>query len=375
MEKPENQPIKANPDNTAETGARLNIFQERNPFDDRTGNINPNEKRRPATEKEIKKMDNDLIQLGQLFEESDNSWHIDGALNISILKGEYIGIHKDVDISLEATELAETDSHLEQRGYGFFLSYSEDGTKPEDDPNHRKKHTMQRINFTDGDIMPEGTHLMLAAIDEDGNILEGQSLNFVDVHVIERNADGKPIGHHGVELPSEWFVSKDYNFKGQKIKMSHPAKVAYYKFHEQRSYDTDDIKALVETGSLSIEDIGEIAQIFEKEFSNRQKQFETVIKDLLQKTKPGMSVEEVFNVLTQHPVIAEKIKYIESSIRELAKAIADSEEMSPAKIMEQALAIFKVQESFDSKRAEIDAIRKMIIDQVELEKLRGNIEQ
>ncbi|PLX24571.1 hypothetical protein C0580_04710 [Candidatus Parcubacteria bacterium] len=369
MEKPENQPIKANPDNAEETGARLNIFQKRDPFDDFMEHIDQEAERRAPTEIEIEAMDRNLIQLGQIFENTNNNWHIDGALNISILKGEYIGIHKDVDISLEAAELADTDQHIEEMGYGFFLSY------PEDDSDRSKGHVMQRINFASGEQIEEGKHLMLAAIDEGGNILEGQSLNFVDVHVIERNAEGKPIGSTGVELPEEWFVGQERDFKGQEIKISHPAKVAYYKLHSERSYDKTDLEALAKTGTLSIEDVEEIAQIFEQEFSNRQNQFEAVIKDLLQKTKPGMSVEEVFNVLTQHPVIAEKIKYIESSIRAFAQAIADSEEMSPANIMEQALAIFKVQESFDSKRAEIDAIRKMIIDQVKLEKLRGNIEQ
>lgn len=369
MEKPENKPVDTTQNNVLETGARLNVFQKRDPFDDFMEHIDQEAERRAPTEAEKETMDQNLIQLGKIFEKTNNNWHIDGALNISILKGEYIGIHKDVDISLEAAELADTDQHVEEMGYGFFLSY------PEDDSDRSKGHVMQRINFADGEQMAEGKHLMLAAIDEDGNILEGQSLNFVDVHIIERNAEGKPIGSTGVELPEEWFVGQEHDFKGQKINISHPAKVAYYKLHSERSYDKTDLEALAKTGTLSIEDVEEIAQIFEQEFANRQNQFETVIKDLLQKIKPGMAFEDVFKALSEHPVIAEKIKYIEPSIRAFAQAIADSEEMSVEQIIGQALAIFKVQESFDSKRAEIDAIRTILADQAKLKEIRGGLEK
>ncbi len=270
---------------------------------------------------------------------------------------------------MEASELAQTDQHIEQEGYGFFLSY------PEDESDLSKGHVMERVNFAQGSQITESKHLMLAAIDEAGNIQEGEALNFVDVHIISRDNEGRPIGSTGVELPEEWFVGQSHEFKGQEIKISHPAKVAYYKLHSERSYDKTDLEALAQTGSLSIEDVEEIAQIFEQEFSNGRKQFETVIEELLQKIKPGMPAEEVFDTLAQHPVIAEKIKYIEDSIRQLSQAIAESEEISLEQIMTQALSIFKVQESFDDKRAEINGIRKILEDKAKLENIRGEIQE
>ncbi len=69
------------------------MFQERDPFDDFLEHIDQNAERREPTSEEKTRMDNNLIKLGQIFSDSNLNWQLDGALNISLMKGEYIGIH------------------------------------------------------------------------------------------------------------------------------------------------------------------------------------------------------------------------------------------------------------------------------------------
>lgn len=114
-------------------------FQERDPFDDFMEHIDQNAERRAPTPEEKQRMDANLIKLGKVFEGSDIKWHIDGALTISLIKGEYIGIHKDVDISIEQGELEKVDGQLERSGYGLFLSYQKDPNEP------RGKKIMERV--------------------------------------------------------------------------------------------------------------------------------------------------------------------------------------------------------------------------------------
>ncbi len=98
-------------------------YQELGSFDYFMANIDKNEERRTPTPEEKERMDASLVQLGKIFGSSNTRWHIDGALNISLMKGEYIGIHKDVDISIEKDEIEKVDGQLARNGYGLFLSY------------------------------------------------------------------------------------------------------------------------------------------------------------------------------------------------------------------------------------------------------------
>ncbi len=67
MEKPVDKSIKIDPVNVTETGARLNVFQKRDPFDDFMEHIDQDAERRSPTEAEIEKMDKNMIHLGKIL--------------------------------------------------------------------------------------------------------------------------------------------------------------------------------------------------------------------------------------------------------------------------------------------------------------------
>ena len=82
--------------------------------------LDKNFKRIPPTPEQTQEMDQRLSELSKLFEGSGLRWHLDGAINISAMRGDYIGYHKDVDISIEKEDLAALESWLLKKGYAFF---------------------------------------------------------------------------------------------------------------------------------------------------------------------------------------------------------------------------------------------------------------
>src|SRR3989339_1690313 len=75
-------------------------------------NVDEDAKRKEATPEQAKEMDKRMAELGVAFAGSKLNWHLDGALNISLLAGKYIGYHKDVDVSVEQGELAQLEAQL-----------------------------------------------------------------------------------------------------------------------------------------------------------------------------------------------------------------------------------------------------------------------
>lgn len=235
-------------------------YQRREPFPDFMEHVDENMMRRAPTPEEKAQMDANIIQLGKLFEGTDAKWHIDGALNISLLKGEYIGIHKDIDVSVEEVDLEKFEKHLATSGYGLFLTYPSNTKQPEGE------HMYERVSGKDFLGGRKGG-LMICAVDESGDIQEQnvKPLNFIDVHPIRRNESGSPLGWGNTELPNKWFEAKNTTFQGQQINLSHPAKVAYFKLHQGRPYDLEDLRTLTETGKLTSNDVDDIERTIMRE--------------------------------------------------------------------------------------------------------------
>lgn len=114
-------------------------FQEENPFWEEEGiSLSENDiERRLCTKKEKEDLDKSIEQLGNLFADADFYWQLDGALNISLYRGEYIGVHKDIDLSIDFRDLEKIEPFLNQKGFGLFLS---SGSRPE------KKRVFERID-------------------------------------------------------------------------------------------------------------------------------------------------------------------------------------------------------------------------------------
>lgn len=338
----------------SETRAKFAV-QERDPFDDFMEHIDQNDERRPPTQEEKERMDDSLIQLGKIFEGSDVRWHLDGAMNISLMKGEYIGIHKDTDVSIELNELEELDGHLERKGYGLFLSYPKNPEQPD------SKKIMKRVGASNFKETPT-EHPMIVAIDEQSKIREGGHLNFIDTHIVKRDENNSPVGWGEVALPKKWFEGQPIDFQSQEINISHPAKVAYFKLHGTRSYDRTDLKVLAETGKVSMEDVNEIEETFEKEFNSRKQGAEKLLKEVSNKIQSDMSADQIFEIFAKEPLVADKIQYLKESLNKLAKAIEASPDKSFEQIKKIAFETLNIDESFDEQRKKIEELRQWVND-------------
>lgn len=333
-------------------GERLDL-QECDPFDDFLEHIDQNAERRPPTVKEREKMDANLDKLGKIFEGSHIKWHIDGALNISLLKGQYIGIHKDIDISVEQAELVEVQELLRKKGYGFFLSYPKDPDRP------KGAKIMERVDSR-GLSEAQSRHLMLAAIDEGGKIQKAETLNFVDVHLIKRDEEGNPTGWGGVKLPSKWFEAHPINFHGREVHLSHPAKVAYFKLHGKRAYDRTDLKALTETRTLTAEDVGDIRQILEQETLAYEREARKLLARVAAKLTPDMSAGDIFRVFVQEPVIAQELGKIRELLETLSQTLEKASDKSRGATIQSAFEIFNFKMSVEDMRNKLEELARWV---------------
>lgn len=287
-------------------------IQAFDPFDDFPEDMDENSERRLATDKEKEQMDKNLITLGKIFKNCNTNWHLDGALNISLLNKEYIGVHKDIDISIEKDELEKTETQLEKNGYAFFLSHRDSSGK----------NVMERINAKNS-ADDNFKNLMIAKIDKDGKILNEESLNFIDTHLIKRNEQGTPIGYAGIELPKKWLEAKPIDFNGEKINLSQPAKVLYFKIHCPRKYDQTDLYSFIEKNNLSSTDIDEVEKILNNETMAREKLVKETFDEVSEKIKNGMDKNQIFSIMLENKNIKNAAQKNEEQIKQLAEDIAN----------------------------------------------------
>lgn len=290
-------------------------FQERDPFEDFLDHPEHGGQRREASGAERASMDASLKKLARIFSNVPDGWQVDGALNISFIVGDYIGVHKDVDISIDPEKIEHIERELRNNGYGLFLSY------PKDKKNFRGVKIMERVrhnSFT----TEQAEHLMIAAIDQSGKILNQGDLNFIDVHLVRRNEQGAAVGFGGVPLPSVWQYPRHYSFHGTTIVGSHPARVAYYKLHDARAYDSHDLQLLAESGVLSVEDANDIERVCGSEILDREMMVREWIRGVLKNRKQG---ESVYELMITDPRVAVNLDRLEQPLRALAKDIASGE--------------------------------------------------
>lgn len=311
------------------------LVQERDAFAEFTAHIDEKDERRPETESERAEMDARLEQLGDLFAGAPVRWHLDGAQNISLLnmslRGEgYIGVHKDVDVSVERDELEQLEIALREKGYAFMLSYKKDPT------DARSPGFMRRIGGRAAATHEDAReHLMIVRIDEHGRIREDEGsqypLNFLDVHIVDRNAGGKPVGFGGAELPDAWFTPQPQEFHGRTINRSHPAKVAYYKLFQERAYDRTDCKKLMETGALTTDDVETIAAKVEEGIAGRIAKANAIVSRACERIAPDSNAEAIANAFLSDPEIAGRRAVYTEQIRAFAERVAAGE-CSPERI-------------------------------------------
>lgn len=342
-------------------------FQERPQFlDESVTEQDKGDVRRTPTPEERETIDKNIKKLGKIFESSDVRWQLDGALNISLMKGDYIGVHKDVDLGIESDDLEKLDDQLGRNGYGLFLS-----TEHPTDPTKRQ---MERVDAQQFREAPEA-HLMIAAIDEQGKIKENETLNYVDVHLVKRDEQGNPLGHGEIKLPSKWYESQPKNYQGAEINLSHPTKVAYFKIHGIRPFDATDLRTLAEIGNLTIEDVDDVGQVLEQEFLQRRQAAETILNRVTANITPETTADRIYDAFTNEPMIAERLqrdKSVKEILMELAKRISETDR-SPEQVKQLSFQIFNIEKSFDDQRKKVADLRRWVEDGIKLKELRGSL--
>ena len=324
--------------------------------------------RRAPTSEDRTMMDSSIGKLGKVFAGSDVGWQLDGALNISLMKGEYIGVHKDVDLSIESSDLEKLDDQLGRNDYGLFLSseHLTDSTKRQ----------MERVGAEQFREAPEA-HLMIAAIDEQGKIREGEAFNYIGVHLVKRDDTGAPLGHSGVQLPGRWYEPQLKMYQGEMINLSHPAKVAYYKLLGTRPFDVTDLQWLAAIGDLTTDDVDEIGQVFEREFALKRQMAEGFLKKIASNITSDMSADAIYDVFVNEPLVAEKMKRDVSvgiMLKELASTVSKTDR-SPEIIQEHLFRIFNAEKAFDAQRTRVKNLRSWVTDAVKLKELRDVLDR
>ena len=325
-------------------------------------NINENHERKPATAEQIEDMDKRLSELGNLFKDSDINWHLDGALNISLMNEKYIGNHKDVDLSVDEKDLEKLETQLLKNGYGLFLSQAEDDGK---------EKIMRRVGYK---YFKESVtdHPLIAAIDKNGKIIDGKALNYVDTHIMERNSEGSPLGVSGVVMPKKWAQPYPIDYKEQKINLSHPGKVLYYKLHQGRDYDITDIQRLVETGKLNEEDINDVEKVYENEFFTNKELAYQIFEKVEKELNSNVDEDKIFGALMKQPKFNEK-EEMRDSFKSLAKTIFESKDWSAETMVNVAVKQFGFEERNNQKREELSRIKQGVADTQKLKEIRSQL--
>lgn len=351
-------------------------FQERAPFADETGKMfSESPERKQPTAEDRRRMDQDMADLSRMTAGSDARWSIDGARNISLMNGDYIGVHKDVDISIDKDDLAKLDASLSRAGYGLFMGSRKDS----DDPLSPK--ILERMGAAELAGDNTGRDVSIMAIDEKGKLREVTGLNSVDVHIVRRDAEGYPIGPGGNRLPKEWFEPQKMKYQGHELNISHPANVAYFKLRqgrpytaEDRPYDSLDLKLMIDSGSLSGENIEDVAQVYEQEMSDRQNVVEGMADEIAARLRPEMTAMELARAVTENPVVAGRISdAADPRIQKLVEMISDPSARTPERLKEAMLDIFGIAEAEARQRGKIDQLRQWKEDRDRIEELRQEL--
>lgn len=229
-------------------------FETKKVFDDGT--------RAPLSRERKIILEQVVLETEKLFRGSSIHWEIDGGLSVSLLRGQFIGEHRDLDVAVEESELEQLQKIIEAKGYGLFVTL---GTEK------RETMHMKRVDWKEFSEAP--TFLFwIIAVDKNGLIRKDLALSFINVHIIKRSEKGLPFGEEGVELPAHWFRPRVINFLGSRINVASPLKTAYYKLQSIRNYDLTDLRHMFESGLISCLDVEEIEKVIGSEPGKKYKE-------------------------------------------------------------------------------------------------------
>ncbi len=329
-----------------------NYRQEINIYEKFKTEIDRHSERRQPSVAERDRMDRDLVALGKLFEGSSLYWHLDGAINVSLQTGDYVGVHKDIDITVELAELQAMDELLHARGYGIFQTSQVDGRE-------RGMRSAKRIGA--GTYHPREGHLTIFAIDKNGKIDNSRDLSFIDVHTVRRNEDGEMVGYAGVLLPEEWSQTTEVDFRGYAIRTEHPAEHAYFKLHFGRKYDLEDLKILVKAGKVFSSELDVIQTLVDEERRRYDVAAQETASALAVVLHPEMTVGEIANTLLDQPFISARVDDVHAReyATRLQALLGGGTDLSVSTLKGYIEHVFKVRETHESMAYRLEELKKL----------------
>lgn len=327
-------------------------WEQINPWDDLGENFKDMTERRKIKPEEAEKINLSLKQLGKIFNESGVNWHLDGALNISLMKGEFIGMHKDIDISIERNNLEKLEAFLNKKEYAFFHSYYSQETD---------KNIMRRVGHSDVGKSMHGNYL-IASINKEGKLIKRDNLSTIDLHITERNTKGLPINKLGIELPEKWHNPQQTIIMSETINLSHPALIAYHKLQFWREYDMKDLYILAELNKLTLEDVNEIRDVIEKNLSVAEQMGEKIMSEIADQIKKDSTLDEIFNKLSSHPALKDFSKNKKEALLNFAQKIFESEDKSNDSILKLAYVYFEVDKRRQQIMEKLNNFKQKIIE-------------
>lgn len=304
----------------------------------------------PTTEQK-EKINIRISRLAEIMEGADFPWYLDGAINISLYKGEYIRDHKDLDMSMFAEDFNKFDLLLEKQNFGIF-----EKIKRED------KELWERIHNVERGTIKE---YQAAQIDKRGKFIKTDDpFNYIDLHIHSRDKNGNVvINYSGSVLPKEFFepVKKSLP-NGKEINLSQPAIVAYHKLNEGRDFDFIDLKLF--RNKLDDKDFEMLHKVFNRETPESMFQAKEKLKEIWLILDSGMNKEKIKTTIAKHPDMSSRIKdpKIKIFIEKISEYIFSNSNTNEDAFIKQSFQLLGLEKQFKIKIKQLRELEAMPIE-------------
>jgi len=284
-------------------------------------------------------------RMSEIFQGADFQWYLDGAVNISLYKGEQIRDHKDLDMSVFTEDIAKLEELLSQQGFGIFVNYEENG-----------KGLMRRATIEELSTLNK-LDLSICKVGSNGKIQRETSdpFNFVDLHIHGKDTEGNTIiNYSGVALPKEYFepIKKELA-NGKEINLSQPAIVAYHKLHSNRPYDLTDLQRL--KPNLQERDFTMLREVLEKEIEGTEQKVKEKLQEAWVFLSPMLELSRDQKVISEklweHPDLNKRRSYqkVSEYVSSISQYISENPKISFEDFLNQSLLILKPREQVEQK--------------------------
>jgi hypothetical protein len=249
--------------------------------------------RLPPTPEQVEEMDARLSALERIVGGSSMNWQLDGGLAISAYNGEYIGYHKDIDLSISPGDVPELQQRALAAGYGLFIGEL-----------YRDQQNEVQYAIRPADValyLKDRHHRFLIRVDDQGKIQQGGELDFIDVHIPPATDDGREIGPLDLPLPKEWNETRSVTLHGHDIHVPPLGKVAYYKLYSGRPIDIGDLRAIALADDFTDTDMAELEGQVQTEYDNKISGIQQLLNKAAESFSEGMTEDDIRDMFHEKP--------------------------------------------------------------------------